>query len=206
MFQSKKKNFILWGLIIALTIGCLGVVFFIQKEIFGSRFKSSLPVDFLIAYQNVIRSSQEIVKSASQTNSAIKEINIADLNADSEKALVLINQARQTNDQSYHLAFELSQQLQKMAEALSLLKTPETQRLGYEAVALEFSLVSEFISYTQALNNFLGYLHRAVTVNNFWNRHQVSEAIRTVNQKVFLINNINKEFLLKVMTLNKSLD
>jgi len=202
---SSPKNLIFWSLIVLLIIGCLVFIYFIWQYVFLTS-RVTIPLGFLSSYQKVAKTSQDIVNFTNSARQIIKEVNSADLNANGERALSLINQARQKNNQAHDLAFELSQNLKNMAESLNQLKTLESQRLGYEAVALEFSLVSEFIAYSQSTNNFLDSLTLAIAVDNFQNRHRVSEVLKNVNQKVLLINSLNREYLNKIILLGRSLN
>lgn len=202
---SPQKNLIFWSLIVLLIIGCLVFIYFIWQYVFLTN-RATVPLGFLSSYQKVAKTSQDIVNFTDSARQIIKEVNLSDLHSDYDQALSLISQARQKNNQAHDLAFELSQNLKNMAESLDQLKTLESQRLGYEAVALEFSLVSEFIAYSQSTNNFLDSLTLAIAVDNFQNRQRVSEVLKNVNQKVLLINSLNREYLNKIILLGRSLN
>jgi len=85
-----------------------------------------------------------------------------------------------------------------MAESLEQIKSLKSQRLAYEAVATELSLVSEFILYTGDLKNFLNNLAKTVATDSAVASLNVKQLRQAVNQRVSTINNLNQEFLLKI--------
>jgi len=199
-----QKNLIIWILIILLALGCAIFIYFIWHSISLS-LKASPPLAFLSAYQKVSKTSKEIVDFVNETQRLIQEVNLADKSKNYDRALSLINEARQKNDETRDLAFELSQNLKEMTQSLNQLKSPKSQQLGYEAVALELALVSEFINYSQSMNKFLDTLGLTMAIDNFSNRQRVNESLRNVNQKILLINSLNRDYLNKVVLLNQSL-
>lgn len=165
--------------------------------------KAKEPQQFLEARRNAAEVSANIVGLTNGTNQKIKAINLSDLSGNAEKALALIQEARATNNEAYKSAFELSRGLQTMAEALAQIKSLESRRQAYEAVAVELGLVSEFINYTGSLNNFLESLTRAIATNSPADRLTAENYLKEVNQKTETINNLNQEFSAKIGKFDK---
>jgi len=193
-FYSSQKLLIL---ILVLGFG-LTAYFFAT-----SAGKTKEPQQFLEARRNAAEVSANIVGLTQSTNEKIKAINLSDLNGNAERALSLIQEARATNNEAYKSAFELSRGLQTMAEALAQIKSLESRRQAYEAVAVELGLVSEFINYTGSLNNFLDSLNRAIATNSPADRLTAENYLKEVNQKTETINNLNQEFSAKIGKFDK---
>lgn len=174
-------------------------VFFLVK----TSHSEKLPADFLDAKRDAASISQKIVELTTATNEKIKAVNLLDLNGKKDETLSLIQEARVTNNEAYSQAFNLSQDLQKMAESLGKIKSVKSQGAAYEAIAVELALVSEFISYTQSLNKFLDTLSIAISTNSFLNRQTAEIYLKEVNEKVATINNLNQEFLVKIDKFDK---
>jgi len=187
-----------------LIVGGIVVVFvFLVYGIFRASSQSfKLPDKFTAARDEARKISQEIVDLTNQTNQLIKDANISDFNGKSEEAVDFINKARQLNEQAYNKAFELSLAVQKMAEALSEIKQREFQQIAYEAASLELALISDFITYTQHLNQFFNLLTTAVLTNKKQDRQAAAAALAEVNEKIKNINNLNQEFINKMSELS----
>ncbi|MEK7464242.1 MAG: hypothetical protein AAB617_00490 [Patescibacteria group bacterium] len=188
-----------------------------QKQIFGTAlilvavfggyfilrtWSLKLPNDFLIYRQNTADVSEKIVALANEVNEKIKAVNISDLNGEDEKAVALILDARGKNIATYSQAFELSKNLENLARSLDDISSRRTQRLAYEAVAVELSLVSEFIVYTRDLNNFLDSLSHAIVTGESRDREMAQKFLDDVNKQVSKINSLNKEFAEKTKEFN----
>ncbi len=198
----KLKNRNLRIAFVSVLLGIiLVVVFYFLKT---NAQNGKLPQDFIDARKSSSEVSQKIVDLTNATNGKIKSINLSDFNSETDQALISIKEARETNNEAYAQAFELSKNLQKLAESLNSIKSPISQRLAYEAVAVELSLVSEFITYTQSLNNFLDSLGRAISSNSLSERKISETYLKEVNGKVEKINNLNEEFLAKITAFDKN--
>src|SRR3989344_9248214 len=184
-------------LIIGISLIAIAVIAVLIFLIKGSN-KEQLPPLFLEARKEASLISQKIVDLTDDVNEKIKAANLSDSNGNKNDALVSIKEARQINTEAYDQAFELSRQLQKLAESLAEIKSQNSQRSAYEAVAVELALVSEFINYTQALNTFLDNLSVAVATDSFANRRAAENYLQEVNKKANLINDLNEEFLVKM--------
>ncbi|TSA44285.1 hypothetical protein D4R51_04165 [bacterium] len=181
------------SLILALIIIVVGLLVY-----FLSSFQNKVvPADFTAARQKAAVVSQDIVNLTVETGKKIALANQAETDGDFNQLLNLIDDAKNSNTSAYQKALDLSRNIQQMAESLNNVSSQQ-QQLGYEAIALELSLVSEFISYTDNLNGFLNVLTRSVLNGGSRNQKEVSDALRAVNQKAELINIINKNFINKM--------
>ncbi|MFH0806336.1 MAG: hypothetical protein V1885_01270 [Candidatus Brennerbacteria bacterium] len=153
-----------------------------------------LPQEFVRARQGAAAVSQHIVDLATLTSEKMTEVNLSDLGGDAPRALTLMSDARASNAAAYGKAFELTQHLQALAKSLPGISSVTKQREGSEAVAIELSLVSEFIVYTQKVDAFLDALERAIRFNIEANRAAAAAALDEVNTKVVSINTLNKAF------------
>lgn len=155
---------------------------------------SRLPDEFVRARQSAALTSQEIADLANLTGEKLAEVNLSDLSGQTTNALALIRDARASNETAYRKAFELTGHLQDLARSLEEVPSTTKQREGSEAIAIELSLVSEFIVYTQKVSSFLDALERAIRYNVEANRAAASNALTEVNVKVESINSLNRAF------------
>ena len=162
-----------------------------------------VPADFTAARQNAAGISQDIVNLTSEASKKIESANQAEINGNLDQLRGLISDAKATNATAYQKAFDLSKSIQQMAESLSNVKTSR-QQLGYEAVALELSLVSDFISYTGSLNDFLNSASRSASDESPINQKATAEALTKVNNWVSLINDINRNFTEKMAAFDQA--
>lgn len=164
-----------------------------------------LPPGFVAARQAASLVSQEIAALTSATNGDISQVNVSDLQGNVQSATALIREAREKNAAAYQRAVELSGHLKNLAESLSALPSRRAQQAAYEAVAVELSLVSEFIGYTEYLNRFLDSLNRAVATNAEADRAAVAGALQEVNARAAKINELNAAFAAKMQVFDRSL-
>lgn len=197
--DQQKKLIRLTGISIVVIIVALGIIY-----ITSIRSSRDIPERFVEARKNAASVSEDIVRLTSDTNEKIAQINVLEIKGKAEEALLLIQSARASNEAAYGKAFDLSQNLKTLAESLADIHSPREQQIAYEAVAVELSLVSEFISYTQALNIFLSNLASLISNNTLQNQNIVRSNISTVNEKTSLINNLNTQFIEKMKTFDSS--
>jgi hypothetical protein len=162
-----------------------------------------VPADFTAARQNAAGISQDIVNLTSEASKKIESANQAEDNGDLDQLRSLISDAKTTNATAYQKAFDLSKSIQQMAESLNNVRTSR-QQLGYEAVALELSLVSEFISYTESMNDFLNNASKSALDESSANQKMTTDSLNEVNQKVSLINDLNKNFIDKMAAFDQA--
>ncbi len=197
MWTSSKKIAI--SIVIVLLAIAGGIIYYSGGVMGG------VPSSFTEAREAAARVSQDIVTLTSKTNATIQNINAAESTGSADRIPGLIDEARATNKQAYEKAFELSKDLQQMTEALNRVGSRESQQLAYEAVAIELSLTSEFITYTGALNDFLNTLAKTAATGIYGNRQALAQELATVNGKAAIINNLNREFNEKMKAFDASL-
>lgn len=195
-FLSRK---VILGACVLLAIAG-GILYYSASSGLGG-----IPSSFTEARGAAARVSQDIVTLTTKTNKTIEEINTAERTGSTSQVLNLIDEARATNARAYEKAFELSKNLRQMTESLSRIGPRESQRLAYEAIAIELSLTSEFITYTGALSDFLNTLAKTTTTGSFGNRQATIRELATVNGKAAIINNLNREFNEKMTAFDASL-
>ncbi|MEK9194250.1 MAG: hypothetical protein AAB884_00335 [Patescibacteria group bacterium] len=193
--KSHKQLMIVSSLVVGSFLG----VYFL---FFGN---VRLPQEFIVARQNAATVSQQIVDLTDLTSKKVEAINLEDFSRDIDGAVKLINEARASNGEAYNKTSELARHLEKLASSLEEIKSRSLQRSAYEAVAVELSLVSEFIVYTHTLNNFFDSLSRAIATDSFADRLVVETRLKEVNNQARKINNLNKEFLSKIGEFDDSL-
>lgn len=200
-FDDQQKKLVqVIGVSVGAIIIVLGIIY-----ITSLRASRGIPERFIEARKSASIVSENIVRLTNETNEKVAKINVLEIKGKNEEALALIQSARASNEAAYGKAFELSQNLKTLAESLAEIRSPGEQRIAYEAIAIELSLVSEFISYTQVLNNFLGNLTTLILDNTIQNQNIVRSSISAVNEKTAIINSLNKQFLEKMRIFDESL-
>lgn len=189
MKVPKLPKIILRATLLVAGAGLL--IYFIGAQVASSR----LPDEFVQARQSAAAVTGHIVALTKLTSEKLAEVNLSDLAGETSRALSLISDARAANDTAYRQAFELTQHLKNLAESLAGVSSPAKQREGSQAVAIELSLVSEFIVYTQKVDAFLNALARAVETNAEGDRNIARAALDEVNAEVVTINSLNQSFL-----------
>jgi hypothetical protein len=192
--QTLRKLAIVAGAVIIV----IGLIIYFLNSFQGG----VVSADFTASRQKAASISQGIVNLTGETSRKISEANIVQGGNNVNQLLDLINEAKKTNAAAYQKAFDLSSALREMAGSLNGVGQTR-QQLGYEAVALELSLVSEFISYTGTLNDFLNNLSKAVLDQNSASRKAAEDALKIVNEKTILINGLNGSFLEKMSAFDR---
>ncbi|MDP2704481.1 MAG: hypothetical protein Q8P01_04700 [bacterium] len=190
-------------------------ILFAFLVIFSSRFfatrgeQTRIPEAFLQARESAALVSRDIVALTGSTNEKIRAVNLLDVQGDAEsveRATSLLREAKNSNEEALSRAFELSEHLRALAQSLAGVSPLSSQRVAYEAIAIELSLVSEFITYTKNLNAFLESLERSIARRStFQEQDALSNALRDVNENTKTINRLNNEFLARVREFDKSL-
>jgi hypothetical protein len=183
--------------VVGITIVAIIVVLVIIY-IVSIRGSGGVSDHFIEARKNAALVSEDIVRLASETNNKITQVNVLEIKGKTDEALALVQDARDSNKAAYGKAFELSQNLKTLAESLSEINSLREQQAAYEAIAIELSLVSEFISYTQVLNSFLDSVSLLISQDTTQNQNLVRSNMSIVNEKASIINTLNKQFLEKM--------
>ncbi len=187
--------------LIALPIVIIGV--FVYLSVAGS--KVIVPPSFTTARQNAASVSRDIVALTTSVDQNIQAANAAEAKGDTNAIITAISNARTANAAAYEKAFTLSQNLQQMAQSLNDINSASSRQLAYEAVAVELSLVSEFIAYTGSLNDFLNTLANSIATNGLTSGNSaVAAALKVVNDKAATIDQLNREFNQKMEAFDAS--
>lgn len=201
MGKGNINKIIFFTSVAALVI--CAVIFFVLPFFISQ--ETPLPQRFVDSSRSAGEVSKEIVSLTTKTNNAIHTVNSLDLLKDKETAISLLNEAREANKKAYDQAFLLSQNLQGIAESLAGIRSQESQRIGYDAVATELALVSEFITYTQNLQVFLDRVSVLMHTNTEEQKAAVNESLLVVNEKTRIINQLNADFLRRMKEFEDSL-
>lgn len=186
-----------------LVLALLFVSIYLLRKGNGGSASANLPPNFLISRQEASVISQNIVDLTNKTDGKIAEANAADLAGDKERAKALVEDAQNMNKEAYQAASDLAAQLKILTESLATMN-PSSQRLAYEAVATEFSLVSEFIVYTQNLNGFLEKLLVSMETDVHVSKEDIASALQSTNDSAKKINSLNTEFNARMKALDNS--
>jgi hypothetical protein len=202
LFQKRVKEtpFLVMLVLSGVVVSFIAGMFFVSQ-----REEISFPQEFVDARLDAAVVSTDIVELTQSTNTNIRTANTLEEKGLTDDALLLIAEARASNEEAYDTAFMLSAHLQRMTESLPLITPAGHRQLAYEAIAVELSLVSEFISYTQSLNTFLDSLTQAITTNTFADREAVKQSLASVNESTEKINALNNDFLSRMSQFDGSL-
>lgn len=173
---------------------CAGVLVLAGLVVFLVNGKNTPPPGFLAAREKAAFTGQIIVDLTQKTYERIQQVRLSDINGASAETLALIKEARDSNTEAYKKAFELSQYLEQMARSLDEVHPREAQQLAYQAVAVEFALVSDFIAYTKNLNDFFDALSVAVVSGLPTDRQRAGDFLSETNKRVATINSLNQDF------------
>lgn len=189
-FTDKKT-------ILKLAYILLFVVFALTAIYFGLRSFSvshTAPQDFKDVQASVAGISQDIVRLSNETNIKIKELSELDARGKRERGRALIDEARAKNKESYEKAVILSKELEKLAKSLNTLQNPDAERLMYQGVSIQISLVTEFIQYSKDLNTFLETVEVGLINDTPENRFRITADEQQVNARIATINQLNETF------------
>ena len=185
------------ALIILVAIG-YGVWFF------ASRPPIKPPAEFLLAREKGAEISQKIVELASSTNKRIEEIDSLDLNGDYPKALILIEEAKNKNQEMLNQAVNLAKEMQIMTESLGKISLSKNQELAIRAITTETYLLTNFMQYKDILDQFLRNLNGAIATSRNEYRQAAENNRLDLNIKAGTINNLNQQFIEQMAEFDKS--
>lgn len=202
--MTNNRQTKIWAVAAVLVLVLLFTsIYFLRRSGTGSTAES-LSQNFLLSRKTAALISQNIVDLTNKTDEKISAANTADLAGDKVRAEALIEEAQTTNKEAYHAAAQLADQVKILTESLASIKSLDSQRLAYEAVATEFSLISEFIVYTQNLNDFLEKLTVSMETDVKVSKSDIAGALKNTNESAKKINTLNTEFNSRMVRLDKS--
>ena len=165
-----------------------------------------LPSSFTEARDKAALASQEIVRLTNETSDTIKEVNSLERAGNYAKARETLEKAEKSNEAAHQQAINLSTELQGLAESLVGVRKSNSQRLAYQAVAVELSLVTQFINYTDQVNSFLEELAAVLDGLITPNRQSLENKLRSANEMAKRINDLNAEFQERMKEFDRSLE
>lgn len=203
MTNNRQTKMIAVSAVLVLVL-LFTFVYLTRKSGGGGNPADNLPQNFLISRKTAALISQNIVDLTNKTDDKIAAANTADNAGDKANARVLLEDAQNTNKEASRSASQLADQLKILTESLSQMKSLDNQRLAYEAVATELSLVSEFVVYTQNLNDFLEKIIVSMETDVAVSKSDIAGALKNTNDSAKKINSLNAEFNARMATLDRS--
>ena len=191
-------------------LGAAGAVFLLFAVLYSVyAFSDQEPVvlsqQFVVSRNNAADVGKEIVDLANETNRILRRVTLLNPQGEYRDILLLLDQAKTANDDAYRRAFTLSQYLRELTESLGSISSIDSQRLAYEAVATELSLVSEFITYTNYISSFLDLLSYSTPAEIETKAKQAENILGEINTSSKKINDLNSDFLMLMGKFDKSL-
>ena len=204
-YMVMKERHIRMVILGAVTVLIVGGSFYALKNGATRAMPVSVPQDFIVARQSAATISQSIVNLTDATRQKIDVAHTAQLAKDAARMEQMISEARSSNGEAYRSAVMLADLLKALAGSLTEVKSMDSQRIAYQAIAVELSLVSRFIVYTQDLNSFLDALARSTEGNAAGYKAEVDAALKKTNEGAKQINELNEEFLTRMEKFDRSL-
>jgi len=189
VFRKIPNWVVLIIVLVLLVLIGYGISFFV------SRPSEKPPAEFLTARERGAEISQIIVELSSETAQEIAEINSLDLNKDYGKAVGLIEEARNKNQEALNQAVRLGNEVQKMAESLDKFSSSKSQELAIKAITTETSLLTNFMQYKSLLDQFLSNLNFAFATSKSEYRQAATGNLLDLKIKSAIIKNLNRQFL-----------
>ncbi len=153
--------------------------------------KNSVPGEFTEARLQGAIISQNIVELSRKSTADLEAINKLDSEKNFGQALDLtlkvIQQSREIREQ----AVKLSDQVSKMTQALSGIKSFEARQAALEAIASQLAIISRLINYSDYLGQLLTILQARFVGQP--GDHRVATIIDQTNAEVNAINNFNNQ-------------
>jgi hypothetical protein len=197
-FLTSKQALVTFALV-AMGVGVLYGAYLFSNS-------GYLPNSFTEARDRAALASQEIVRLTNETNDIIKEVNSLERAGAYAKAREVLQKAERSNEAAHQQAIVLSVELQELAESLVGVRKGNSQRLAYQAVAVELSLVTQFINYTDQVNSFLEELAAVLEGIMSPNRASLEAKLKSANEMAKRINDLNAEFQERMKEFDRSLE
>jgi hypothetical protein len=197
-FLTSKRALITFALI-AMGAGVLYGAYLFSNT-------GHLPSAFTEARDKAALASQEIVRLTNETSEIIKEVNNLERTGAYAQARETLEKAEKSNEAAHKQAITLSVELQGLAESLVGVRKSNSQRLAYQAVAVELSLVTQFINYTDQVNSFLEELAAVLEGIISPDRTSLEAKLKSANEMAKRINDLNAEFQERMKEFDRSLE
>lgn len=161
---------------------------------FGARLWSlggSIPKEFTDARIQGATISQSIVNLSNQSAADLESINVLDNTNNFSRAMELTTKVIQQSKDIRGQAVDLSDQVSKMTQALSDIKSFEARQAALEAISSRLAMISRLINYSDYLNQLLSTLQARFSGQP--GDHRVAAIILQINGEVTAINSFNNQ-------------
>jgi ABC-type transporter Mla subunit MlaD len=183
-FFTKYKKPILISIGILLSSGLL----FTLTRSMGN----GAPVAFSESRMQGALIAQAIVGASKQSAVDLEKINELDKNGKFDEALDLVKKTIEKSQQIREQAVKLSEELQKMAQAVSGVRSEAARQAAIESVSSHLSLISRLINYSDYLDQLLEVLRNRFS-GNFVRAGEVADLIKNINTEISAINDFNAQ-------------
>ncbi len=161
---------------------------------FGARLWNlggSIPKEFIDARIQGATISQSIVNLSNQSVADLESINALDNTNNFSRATELTEKVIQQSKDIRSQAVDLSNQVSKMTQALSGIKSFEARQAALEAISSRLAMISRLINYSDYLSQLLSALQ--LRFSGKPGDHRVAAIIIQINGEVTAINSFNNQ-------------
>jgi hypothetical protein len=193
--MRMTKNY--WFRTISIILVGVVVIYFLFKiAIIVSSTKPFVPKDFTDARSRGAVIAEEIVASSEASIVNLSVISQADEKGNYEDGLNLVSKEIQDNEAARTKAYNLSSQLEIMANNLNSVKPEDASRVGLEAILNESQIVQRLLNYNadvrQLLDVLLSRFSNSGSVPNA--KDKVKGLISSMNEEARAINDLNNKY------------
>lgn len=151
----------------------------------------TVPPEFEAARLQGALIAENIVGLSRRSSDALQRINSLDLERKHEEALRETEELIKQSEEIRNQAVLLSEEVQKMTQALSKINSFEARQAALESISSRLALITRLISYSNYLSDLLNALRERFS--GVPGDHQVINTINQINAEVNAINNFNRE-------------
>ncbi|MBI5220679.1 MAG: hypothetical protein HY978_02495 [Candidatus Liptonbacteria bacterium] len=181
--MKSRQIAVIGGLTVVVIIGG---AFMVAR----GRYVNPVPDSFTQARLQGALVAQNIVDLSNQLNEDVKRINQYDQDRQFADAFALTGELIQRSRDIRAKAVDLSQELEKMAQALPAIKDPEAQDAALQSLTQRLAIIDRLINYSAYLSDLLDILRGRFAGQA--QTQEVSALIDKVNSEVTAINNFNR--------------
>ncbi len=193
--MSMLKKY--WFRAISVIVVSAAIIYFLVKiAMVASSPKPFVPQDFTDARSRGAVIAEEIVASSEVSISNLSVISQADEKGNYEEGLNLVSKEIQDNESARTKAYDLSNQLEIMANNLNSIKPEDAARLGLEAILNESQIVQRLLNYNADVRQLLDVLlSRFSNSGSALNaKEKVKELISSMNDEAKAVNDLNNKY------------
>jgi hypothetical protein len=156
--------------------------------------KPYVPENFIEARSNSSSVAADLVLILGESLKSLDKISEEDKNYKFSSAMNLVEQENQKIKNAKTKALVLSDDLNKMAQAIQDIKPVKAKNLALEAVSQEVSLISRLINYNAYFGSLLDTLRLKFSGDIRYDSSDVQSLIADMNSEAREINSINNSF------------